>query len=390
MKVRIRDTQALRAITPAALIAYARSEGWERLEGYGSHADVYAHPDRPELIIPRTDALADYASVVAELIAILGETSDRDEFAVYRDLLGADRDVIRVRAAGDANDGSVPLVDAEGLVTHTREMLLAAACAASTPRALYRAGANREANEYLQRVRLGQTEQGSFVVKLLAPVPPLLQQSLDPSWAPFEDEPYERKVTRRLMEALTACNKAAEQATTDGMSAFQRVVRLGVSANLCEAVSSLIQHAHQLEVGVTWARTRPGAQIQQRVRFQLSMAEVLGEAARNFRAQHSRADMELFGPVYSLRREPKDIAGQIWIRALIDGKIQAVQTTLSEDSYSLAVQAHEQQLPVLIRGDLERVGQRWQLTDAELVSIGTAEDENASDNGNESAHAVPH
>jgi len=73
MKVQIRDDQALRAITPAALTAYVRGEGWVRLEAYGQHADVYSHPDRPELIIPRTDTLADYASVVAQLIAILAD-----------------------------------------------------------------------------------------------------------------------------------------------------------------------------------------------------------------------------------------------------------------------------------------------------------------------------
>jgi len=100
MKVQIRDDQALRAITPAALTAYVRGEGWVRLEAYGQHADVYSHPDRPELIIPRTDTLADYASVVAQLVAILAEASGRDALALYRDLLGADRDVIRIRAAG--------------------------------------------------------------------------------------------------------------------------------------------------------------------------------------------------------------------------------------------------------------------------------------------------
>lgn len=378
MKIQIRDVQALRAITPAALAAYVRGEGWERLEPYGQHADVYAHPHQPELIIPRTQAIADYASVVAELIATLTEATERDALTLYRDLLGADHDVIRVRAAGNSEDGSVSLATGEGLVTQTREMLLAAACAVSNPRALYRAGANREANEYVQRVRLGQTEHGSFVVKLLAPVPPLLQASLDPAWLPFDDEPYERKVTRRLMEALTACNQAAEQATTAGMDAFERAVGVGVSANLCEAVAKLIQYADRLEVGVTWARTRPGATPHQRVRFSPSTGAILSEAARNFRERHSRPDMELFGTVYQLQRDHKEAEGRVTLRAVIDGKIQSVQTTLDEAGYSQAVQAHDRQLPVLIRGDLERSGQRWRLTSAELVSVGLGEDEDIS------------
>jgi len=39
------------------------------------------------------------------------------------------------------------------------------------PRPSYRAGKVKQAEQHMSRVRLGQTEQGSFVVTLLAPVP---------------------------------------------------------------------------------------------------------------------------------------------------------------------------------------------------------------------------
>ena len=48
-------------------------------------------------------------------------------------------------------------------------MLLAAACAARNPQPFYRAGSNKEAMDYMRRVKLGQTEHGSFVVTLLCP-----------------------------------------------------------------------------------------------------------------------------------------------------------------------------------------------------------------------------
>ncbi|WP_295405705.1 hypothetical protein [uncultured Thiocystis sp.] len=377
MKAQIVDQQALRAITPAALAAYARGEGWAHIEAYGRHSDVYAHPKRPELVIPRTESLADYPRVVAELIGILAETSGRDELALYRDLIGADRDVVRVRARASADDGSVSLAAGVGLVENAREMLLAAACAATNPQPLYRAGANKEANEYLQQVRLGQTEHGSFVVRLLAPVPPLLQPVLDASWTtPFDQEPYERKVTRRLIEALEACCGATEQTMTGtGMAAFERAVKVGVSANLCEAVARLVACADGLEIGVTWARTRPGTEAYRRVRFSSSDAAILSEAARTFRARHSRPDMELFGTVFQLKRDQDEAEGLVTLKALVDGKIQSVKATLDQANYRQAVQAHDQQLPVLVRGDLERIGQRWRLNGAELLNVGMAEDE---------------
>ena len=90
---------------------------------------------------------------------------------VYRSLVTADRDVIRVRAAG-SDDGSVMLNDGVDLIRGARDLLLSAACSLREPRPVYRAGANREAADLLKQVRLGQTDQGSFVVTLLSPVVP--------------------------------------------------------------------------------------------------------------------------------------------------------------------------------------------------------------------------
>src|ERR1019366_2724613 len=183
MRAQILDAKALRAISPAALAAFARGEGWSKTEVYGAHADVYAGDARPEIILPRTDRLADYASVVSRLIGVFAKVMERDELEAYQDLVTADRDVVRVRASGGDDDGSVPLDTGVVIVAQARDMLLAAACAARIPQPFYRAGANKEANDYMRRVKLGQTEHGSFVVTLLAPVPPDLQSQLDPSWA---------------------------------------------------------------------------------------------------------------------------------------------------------------------------------------------------------------
>ncbi len=190
MRAEILDADALRGISPGALAAFARGEGWVKTEAYGAHADVYNAPGKPEIILPRTDRLGDYATVVSKLIGIFAAINDQDQLAAYRDLIGADRDVIRIRALGAEDDGAIALDAGVEIVTQARQMLLAAACAVHAPQALYRAGANREASDYVRRVKLGQTEQGSFVVTLLAPVPPLLQPQLDPTWANLDDEPW--------------------------------------------------------------------------------------------------------------------------------------------------------------------------------------------------------
>jgi hypothetical protein len=292
MKAHIQDSHALCAISPAALAAFARSENWIKVEGFGDHADVYAGEGRPEIIVPRTDLLADYASAVSRLIEVFAKCTDSDELMVYRDLVGADRDVVRVRVHGADRGGSVALDAGVTIVAQAREMLLAAACAVRTPQPVYRPHANREANDYMRRVKLGQTEHGSFVVTLLAPVPPLLEAEqgrtlASLSWASLNDEPPERIVTRRLMEGLEASRRAAEMARSGDGAAFENAVTAGVSANLCDAVAGLIEQSDGLEISLTWARTRPTPEAQRKVAFSAKDAEILREAARTFRHRHA-------------------------------------------------------------------------------------------------------
>ena len=380
MKLQILDVDALRAITPAALAAFARGEGWTRIEAYGMHADVYAGANRPEIIIPRTDRLGDYAAAISKLIDVFSQVIERDELATYRDLIGADRDVVRVRAFGGDDDGSILLDAGVKIVSQAREMLLAAACAVRTPQPLYRAGANREAAEYMSRVKLGQTEHGSFVVTLLAPVPPELQPQLDPEWADIDDEPVERQVTRRLMTALEASRNAAELALSGNEAAFEQAVASGVSANLCEAVASLIEQSNGLEISLTWARTRPAPEAHRKVEFSSSDAQILKEAARTFRLKQPKEAVTLFGTVHKLKREQDEVKGLVTLKAMVDDKLQSVSAILDQTNYSIAVSAHEARLPVIVTGDLERIGQRWQITNANVREFP------AADNSEEDTH----
>ena len=64
----VEDRDALLAVSPAALSAYARDAGWRRQERYRVHSDVYVGETRPEIIVPRTECIGDYASAVADLI----------------------------------------------------------------------------------------------------------------------------------------------------------------------------------------------------------------------------------------------------------------------------------------------------------------------------------
>ena len=367
MKVSIRDTDALRAVSPVALSAYARAEGWSQQERYRVHSDVYVGEARPEIIIPRTERLGDYANVVATLIETFAQVSDQDELTVYRLLVVADRDVVRVRVA-ESDDGSVTLSDGADLIGGARDMLLSAACSLRDPRPVYRAGANREAADLLKRVRLGQTDQGSFVVTLLMPalLPPMPALFPDPD---DRNAPIERRMTRRLVEALGAIREAVERTVAGEEGAFGGSVASGVSANLCEALARIIEPFSNLDVGISWARTRPMKASGTVARFGRADTAVLREAARLFRDRAPRSDVRLHGFVRLLKREQADIDGTIGLAADVDGQRQSVVAVLEREDYERAVQAHRDRALVVLAGDLDRIGQRWRLLNPRVENV---------------------
>ena len=379
MRVSIRDEDALNGVSPSALSAYARAAGWKKQEPYGDHSDIYVRRRAPEIVIPRTAHLGDYADVVSRLIEIFADAAETDMLSLYRDLITADRDVVRVRAAPEGATGSVTLDAGVSLITGAHDMVLAAARSLRDPKPLYRARPNRETRDYMRQVRLGQTEQGSYVVTLLTPVvpPPMQQAALFDSAA--DDPPFERRVTRRLIEALTAAREATERTSAGAADAFPQAVERGASANLCDAVAMLIEPFGGIDVGVTWARTYPVKTARETVRFGASDAPILREAARRFREWEPRPDVSLIGRIQRLRREDRETDGTVTLRTYVEGRVVSVTAVLDQPSYDRAIQAHGSGAAVVMTGDLERFGGRWRLRDPYMADVISDEDDEDGD-----------
>jgi len=377
MKVLIRDWDAVRRVTPAALSAYARARGWAKTGTFGDHADVYGADGRSEILIPRTTDLGDYASAVTRLLEIFSEVEEVSQLRVYDELTTADRDVIRVRAGVDGPE--IAVEDGVALVEGARNLVLAAACSVHRPQALYRAGANREATKYLREVRMGHTEPGSFVVTLVTPmVPPAVRVPLDPDWS--ADEPLARTVSKRLIQSLLATRRATEATASGELGAFVDLVEAGVSANLCEAIADLTKVFPAVDIGVSWALTLPVTEQASSVGFAAADSAIVRGAAKFFRSSEPEEDVPLVGFVSRLRREKAEQEGEVTLRTRepdAPGRRRTVTAVLGERDYDRAIEAHRGKLAVIARGDLQRIGSRWHLQSPRIVEVLRPEEEPA-------------
>ncbi len=377
MRASIQDERALNKVSPSALSAYARAAGWAKDEPYGDHSDVYVSGEAPEIIIPRTQRLGDYADVVSRLIEIFAETAETDALSLYRDLIIADRDVVRVRAAPEGADGAVTLDDGVNLITGARDMVLAAACSLREPRPFFRPRANREAIDYMRRVHLGQTERGSYVVTLLTPVVPLPMRQASLLDSETDGPRVDRRVTQRLIEAVTAAQKAAERTSSGDADAFFEAVEHGASANLCEAVATLIKPFGGIDVSLTWALTYPMRVPRKTVRFGAADAPILREAARSLRERkpkrmpERKPDMRLKGRIQRLTRDDLETDGTITLGTNVEGRAVSIEAALNRSDYDHAIQAHKSNAVVVITGDLEPFEGQWRLRGAQFEGVGS-------------------
>ena len=368
MRVSNRDKGPLSEISPAALSAYARAAGWTRTDSYGDSSDVYVSDGLPEIIVPRTQQLGDYANVVSQLIDIFAEVADTDELSLYRDLVSFDRDVIRV-GADEGGDGVASASDRIDLARDARDMVLAAACSLHDPRSVYRAAADKESRNFVRKLRMGQTEQESFVVSLLTPVvSPSIQQSFIQE-SEHNEDPIERKMTRRLVSALRAARHATDGIVGGKVDVFRLAVDDGVSANLCEALVRLIEPFEALDVSLTWAGTHPMNTAREVVHFANSDVPILREAARLFRDRGPKPDVLLFGFVQRRKGRPEAADGTVSLRAYFDGQIQSFEAVLTRSDYERAISAHQHMASVIFAGDLVRNGKRRRLLNPRIVAV---------------------
>ena len=388
MKVEIQDRDALARLSLLDVRAYLDSQGWSAAGRYGTVATIYEARDSAgknfELLLPMKESLADYAARMGDIVGTLADVEGRDEIAVFHDLVKAGFDVVRFRAPNADDAGTIALQSGVALYDHARDVIAAAANAAVKPKRAYRGNSSGKAKEYLDTLRLGQTEVGSYVMTVLSPVQPTLssdQTSLFPE-IDVGDEPFSRAVTLTLVRSLRAAKVAVNEAVATGrLDPFEAAIDSGVSSNLCEAIARLAQQGTGVDISLTWSRVRRGPEAKASYSFTEDNARVLSEAATAFRESEPQTDITIEGFVIALDRKPEEFDGKAKIRGFVDGRVKTISAEFLFADYKKVVGAFDRKLRVRVDGDLVKKGP-WQVLGnaRNLVVV----DEDETDSGRDS------
>jgi hypothetical protein len=374
MKTEIRDRDALLALSPLDIKGYLLATYWQESSSIGDKAKVFVKDGQYEVIVPIKTSLGDYAERMIEALEIVAKVEGRTQTSVYTGIVNSGSDVIRLRVLEADERGTISLQHGATLFEEARNLMLSAACAVAKPgRSSYHAGKITDAVNYLDKVRLSQTEKGSYVINLLSPVSPFLENGaspLLPSEYSADNELFPRKVTLKLADSLIAATTACNQVVAGGtLECFQNSIQQGINANFCESLSNLIEHGKGLDLRLIWAKTRiPNKQAITTV-FQPYQAHIFRSAAEVLRQNGSYYDETILGQIVKLDRDVNDFDGKATIQTLLEGNPKKLKVQFAQSEFNQIINAFQDRKTISIDGDIILNGQRIELTNPRNLRI---------------------
>jgi len=348
------------SVLPSDVSAWLSVRGWEKTGELGQVAAFWER-GRHGVVVPLNLQSPDFRLRWTEMTEELAAANDTDPQGVLLSIIQEGADIAEFRASGeDSIDDSIPLGDAEVLISAVRQAMTASANAVVQPRSYFGHSIPKLAREHARGVRMGQTRRGSYIIPVISRVP-ILEPPDNEGDAPlFDDlkyEPFPRQAMRTLAGGLAALHRMTTSESMPSRSIINESVGEGVSHELCDAVANTLEtrSIDALDVTFSWASRLPVYQAPERVSLEQGVASIVREVSNYLRGEEVVGDQSLTGFVKVLNRGEDDEQGKVTIRALVNDKPRNVSMFLDDDDYDRASHANNDRVQVSVTGRLERV-----------------------------------
>lgn len=351
-KIQVKD---LIKISPEKIAQYLSSKGWTIAGNLNQIANVW-HPEKGddhEILQPLKTELKDYFNRINDLLETLSDYENKDVLEILKTIQQFDADVVRIRVIHeDVENGSIPLNDGILLFEKAKDLVTSAVKSTFSKKKYFSGGKlPEETSEFLNSMRLGQTEHGSYVVNLIAPI--VLQ---DNEQTDFDKVSITRAVTDNLANSLSAIDYSIEKyIETSKESCFDSAVEKGASANMCDALIGLSGEAKNRSININISLSgieKSRKEITLEHTFDNSKIPYLERASEYYKDNYVIYNKTVSGQVTKLSYEEGSDTGVIVIEAFVNDKDKNVSIELPTTDYWDAHSAHKKKLIVECVGDL--------------------------------------
>lgn len=356
--------QYLQSISPSSVRSYAQAKGWESVEGSRRRIWLFRHPQERlvQLQVPM-DRDEDTSVAILGAAERIAKLEKRPLRTVLEDLVTTGSDVLRFRIVSEQTRGGMLSLDGAGSLLSGAKLTIGAAACSVVNKVPHHPRTDRnEARQLLSKSHLGQTEVGSFVMKIVCPLdavqdPPILEDLL----------PFTREVTTLLMRATSRVVGGIEQGNLDQILEEEQGEGASpeISSNLCKGLANLRgdRDDGEVELSVCWASSRllhyPSEP--QLIRMPFEYFPEIERAVKVLRPEPERdQERKMLGTVETLNGNTTTTGGregEVILSLLLPDEEDLIRArvNLNPEDYSKAVTAHQGgQRYVELKGLLKR------------------------------------
>ncbi|MGW1224238.1 hypothetical protein [Streptomyces sp. NPDC002530] len=347
------------AFGPEEIRSYLKVTGWSPVS-QGAVAELWRLPGPSEevVLVPVKPGAPDFGKRARMLVEDLARVSAEDTRTVQDAIASVFHDVTDLRASHPTiHDGSIPL-DAGFELFQSAKRLRVASAAATIRRQGHFRNFPARAREQARDVRLGQTRKGSYIVPIISQARSPMdvyergQEQID---IEIEETLFDRRVTATMSRALGVLEEMAGADRVPTPSEITDSIGEGVSYELCQALSKVVNSdaVDTLDVTFNWSRVAsapPGTPHE--VEFNHEAIAIVERVSDQLKTSVYSRENVIFGLVTHLNRHPDDETGRVGVQALIQRRSRTVWMDLPDAGYHEAVRCHDSGIPVRVRGVL--------------------------------------
>lgn len=320
--------------------------GWEKTNDLNEYYTVWHSPiideRQEELVVPITNEVFRLERDLNNIIKTLMSFYDKKEYQILDDFENSVKDQVKFRVKSEmTEDGYIPLVEGVRLLENTKEMLIASFLSISNKKKNYTGPHPENVNEAISNIKMGQTEEGSFIINIYLPND--YYEDGQPSLLEEESDSFTRKALTVMEQASTELISKAEtfEEQHNDLSVFDDSYLQGVSSNFCSAISEISSNGkNDVEIEIILNDTIDAKENIRKIEIKKEIIPIINNVKEYYKQDLTTENFVLIGHVTKLHQEVDDSEGDITLTCEIAGKLKKVKLDLNETFYTIAQEAH--------------------------------------------------
>ena len=354
--------------------------GWEKTNDLNEYYTVWHSPiideRQEELVVPITNEVFRLERDLNNIIKTLMSFYDKKEYQILDDFENSVKDQVKFRVKSEmTEDGYIPLVEGVRLLENTKEMLIASFLSINNKKKNYTGPHPENVNEAISNIKMGQTEEGSFIINIYLPND--YYEDGQPSLLEEESDSFTRKALTVMEQASTELISKAKtfEEQHNDLSVFDDSYLQGVSSNFCSTISEISSNGkNDVEIEIILNDTIDAKEDIRKIEIKKEIIPIINNVKEYYKQDFTTENFVLIGHITKLHQEVDDSEGDITLTCEIAGKLKKVKLDLNETFYTIAQEAHRNKSYLRCVGTLKINGRVTTLSNITEVLI-ISEDE---------------